>query len=133
MEPFALRLTDNNFHWIGPVQSFIYRCHGTIHEKFIKTEQIDSEKLNNLYQNWAEKLFLRNLEYKITYNEEVWPPGGVLYGSIMKIHVRPERTTEFFIIFIDFTKPLFESVSLVTDRGIYPTNIFNVQYFIENE
>ena len=131
MEPFYLELHDSNFNWIGKIQSYVYRCHDILHTTFIKTgkcEKIDFQMLKN---KWEEKIFNDfKGEIKITYNETVWP-SDVPFKSKMMIQIKPYQRTEYFIIMVDFTKTLFESVTLLNETGSYQTNLFNVQYILK--
>lgn len=126
-EPLYLDLYDYNFKWIGPVQSFVYRCHDTLYTRYKEFEDFRKPGFDELMNKWVNDLFSSLRKVEITYDETLWPP-DTIYRSKMKITVDTGKAFEYFIILIDFTKPLSESTVLVTGSGLFSVDLFNVKY-----
>ena len=128
--PFTSPMDDKIFEWLSLVQRFVYRCidkFGVENPHRAKRTE-DRKKLMDV---WFDKLFHNsNLgSVRLTYDETLWPPSDVEYGSVFQLAIQPTKQYLFYIFRVDLNKKYYECIQLVNDKGCFPVNIFSTEFF----
>ena len=137
--PIKIELNDSMLNMMPLVQRFVYRCI----EKYGPNSASKSapvDKKRELMEAWFKNLFSNSsVNARLTYDETLWPPTTVEYGSIVLLRCQVSRVVDYYIFEINLNKPLNECVRIYsTPSGIVggeyneSLNIFNVEYLITN-
>lgn len=133
--PIKMELNDSNLNMISLVQRFVYRCIETYGPNSAsKSTPIDKKR--ELMEVWAKNLFSGSfINTHFTYDETLWSPATVEYGSTALLRCQVSRVVDYYIFEINLNKPLNECVrigGIVGGEYSGPVNIFNVEYLITN-
>ena len=129
MRPLILELIDENLSWPSMLQRFVTRCY--CFQKRYRCAAEFRDELIDLIEKWKKICFNDSIiNYRVIFNEEIWPPTEVKPGSRMIIIIYARFNYYHFMI--DFTKPLekcvFNSSEPNNDSSI---NIFEIKYIFK--
>ena len=112
----AFSKDDLTMEIVGSIQRLINR----LGSSFIQ-EQVPLRPHNlALVDRWCHRLFPES-EYRVTYNEELWPP-DVRRGSLIKIQINPRHAFQSYYVVV------YNIMTGETKNNGNTVDIFNITY-----